>query len=129
MRTLIVVCVSLAVSVGCRWPIRSLRRSSSQRRPMAKQRKVKRNQEPPFGPTPSPTLGNESGPANSEPSSPPHGGRRVGYLLIRWRHDFIGLMVLALYGLLGLDSLGHYAGGRCKFMKSGEQRLFQGGIC
>jgi hypothetical protein len=33
----------------------------------------------------------------------------VGYLLIRSRHQLLGLIVLAVYGLLGLDGLGHYA--------------------
>jgi hypothetical protein len=33
----------------------------------------------------------------------------VGYLLVRWRYLLSGLIVLAVYGLLGLDGLGHYA--------------------
>jgi hypothetical protein len=33
----------------------------------------------------------------------------VGYLLARSRYQFAGLIVLAVYGLLGLDGLGHYA--------------------
>ena len=33
----------------------------------------------------------------------------MGYFLIRWRYQFPGLIVLAVYGLLGLDGLGHYA--------------------
>ena len=33
----------------------------------------------------------------------------VGYLLVRWRYLLPGLVVLAVYGLLGLDGLGHYA--------------------
>jgi hypothetical protein len=33
----------------------------------------------------------------------------VGYFLIRWRYELAGLIVLAFYGLLGLDALGHYA--------------------
>jgi hypothetical protein len=33
----------------------------------------------------------------------------VGYLLVRWRYPLPGLIVLAVYGLLGLDGLGHYA--------------------
>lgn len=33
----------------------------------------------------------------------------VGYLLVRARHNLVGLLVLAVYGLLGLDGLGHYA--------------------
>ena len=33
----------------------------------------------------------------------------AGYLLVRSRHQFAGLIVLAVYGLLGLDGLGHYA--------------------
>lgn len=32
-----------------------------------------------------------------------------GYLLIRFRHQAAGLLVTAIYGLLGLDGLGHYA--------------------
>lgn len=32
----------------------------------------------------------------------------VGYLLVRWRYLLPGLVVLAVYGLLGLDGLGHY---------------------
>ena len=31
-----------------------------------------------------------------------------GYLLLRSRYQLAGLLVLALYGLLGLDGLGHY---------------------
>jgi hypothetical protein len=33
----------------------------------------------------------------------------VGWFLIRRRHQLAGLSVLAVYGLLGLDGLGHYA--------------------
>jgi hypothetical protein len=33
----------------------------------------------------------------------------VGYLLVRSRYQLLGLTVLAVYGLLGLDGLGHYA--------------------
>lgn len=33
----------------------------------------------------------------------------VGYLLVRSRHQLLGVIVLAVYGLLGLDGLGHYA--------------------
>jgi len=33
----------------------------------------------------------------------------TGYLLIRRRYQLPGLIVLAVYGLLGLDGLGHYA--------------------
>jgi hypothetical protein len=33
----------------------------------------------------------------------------IGYLLVRWRYLLSGLIVMALYGLLGLDGLGHYA--------------------
>jgi len=33
----------------------------------------------------------------------------VGYLLVRSRYRLPGLIVLAVYGLLGLDGLGHYA--------------------
>lgn len=33
----------------------------------------------------------------------------VGYLLLRSRYQVVGLLVLAAYGLLGLDGLGHYA--------------------
>lgn len=33
----------------------------------------------------------------------------AGYLLVRSRHQLPGLIVLAVYGLLGLDGLGHYA--------------------
>ena len=33
----------------------------------------------------------------------------VGYFLVRWRYQLTGLIVLAVYGLLGLDGLSHYA--------------------
>jgi hypothetical protein len=33
----------------------------------------------------------------------------VGYFLVRWRYQLPGLIVLAAYGLLGFDGLGHYA--------------------
>lgn len=33
----------------------------------------------------------------------------LGYFLVRWRYQLPGLVVLAVYGLLGLDGLGHYA--------------------
>lgn len=33
----------------------------------------------------------------------------VGYFVVRWRYQIAGLFVLAVYGLLGLDGLGHYA--------------------
>ena len=33
----------------------------------------------------------------------------IGYFLVRWRYQLPGLIVLAVYGLLGLDGLGHYA--------------------
>lgn len=33
----------------------------------------------------------------------------IGYFLLRWRYQLPGLIVLAVYGLLGLDGLGHYA--------------------
>ena len=33
----------------------------------------------------------------------------VGYFVVRWRYHTAGLFVLAVYGLLGLDGLGHYA--------------------
>ena len=33
----------------------------------------------------------------------------VGYFLVRWRYRLLGLIVLAVYGVLGLDGLGHYA--------------------
>lgn len=33
----------------------------------------------------------------------------TGYLLVRWRYQFIGLIVLGVYGALGLGGLGHYA--------------------
>jgi hypothetical protein len=33
----------------------------------------------------------------------------AGYVLVRWRYQLPGLIVLAVYGLLGLDGLGHYA--------------------
>jgi hypothetical protein len=33
----------------------------------------------------------------------------TGYLLLRSGYHLAGLLVLALYGLLGLDGLGHYA--------------------
>ncbi len=33
----------------------------------------------------------------------------VGYLLVRSQYRVLGLVVLAVYGLLGLDGLGHYA--------------------
>ncbi len=33
----------------------------------------------------------------------------VGYLLIRWRYQLTGLVLLGVYGALGLDGLGHYA--------------------
>ncbi len=33
----------------------------------------------------------------------------IGYFLVRWQHQLTGLIVLAVYGLLGLDGLGHYA--------------------
>ena len=33
----------------------------------------------------------------------------AGYFLVRWRYQLPGLIVLAVYGLLGLDGLGHYA--------------------
>lgn len=33
----------------------------------------------------------------------------VGYFLVRWRYRVAGLLVLTVYGLLGLDGLGHYA--------------------
>jgi hypothetical protein len=33
----------------------------------------------------------------------------VGYGLYRWGAPRIGLLVIAIYALLGLDSLGHYA--------------------
>ena len=32
-----------------------------------------------------------------------------GYLLIRWRYHLTGLVVLGVYGVLGLAGLGHYA--------------------
>lgn len=32
-----------------------------------------------------------------------------GYVLIRLRHQAAGLLMTAIYGLLGLDGLGHYA--------------------
>jgi hypothetical protein len=32
----------------------------------------------------------------------------VGYCLVRWRYQLTGLAVLAIYGVLGLDGLGHY---------------------
>ena len=33
----------------------------------------------------------------------------AGYFLVHWRYRLPGLIVLGVYGLLGLDSLGHYA--------------------
>lgn len=33
----------------------------------------------------------------------------LGYLLLRWQHRITGLIVLGVYGLLGLDGLAHYA--------------------
>ena len=33
----------------------------------------------------------------------------AGYFLLRWRYQLAGLVVLAVYGVLGLDGLGHYA--------------------
>ena len=32
----------------------------------------------------------------------------LGYLLIRWRYQLTGLIVLGVYGVLGLAGLGHY---------------------
>lgn len=33
----------------------------------------------------------------------------AGYLLIHWRHQLAGLIVLAVYALFGFDGLAHYA--------------------
>lgn len=33
----------------------------------------------------------------------------VGYFLLRWRNQFIGLIVLGVYAAFGIAGLGHYA--------------------
>ena len=37
----------------------------------------------------------------------------AGYLLLRWRHRLAGLVLLGVYGMLGLYGLGHYAVAPC----------------